>query len=56
MLSQLDAPFSLAASSALKLEEVPHLSAIESNLAWRSEFFNFVIISFPDLVRLLDAV
>ena len=55
MLSQLDARFSLAASNAL-LEEVPHLSAIASKLAWRSEFLNFLIISFPDLVRLLDAV
>ena len=47
--------FSLAASSAL-LEEVPHLSAIALNLAWSSEFLKFLIISFPDLVRLLDAV
>ena len=55
MLSQLEAPFSLAASRAL-LEEVPHLSAIASYLAWSLEFFDFLIISFPELMRLLDAV
>ena len=41
MLSQLDAPFSLAGSSAL-LEEVPHLSAIALNLAWSSEFSKLI--------------
>ena len=31
-------------------------SVIASNLAWSLEFFVFLMISFPELVRLLDAV
>ena len=54
-MSQLETPFSLAASRAL-LEEVSHLSAIASYLALSLEFFDFLIISFPELSRLLDAV
>ena len=55
MLSQLQSLFFLAASRAL-LEELPNLSAIASHLTWSLECFDFLIISFPKLVRPIDAV